>query len=374
MALGYYNFAPVMAGNQTIANSLTSLGQQIGQSIENHAQTQAAQAMLPSLQSQVQQGMGKIAAGDSSGLSDVYGAATSASQLPILAPLANHAITMANEANIQAQHIKRSEAVQDALNNRYNLSHPLDANGNPPQKPMTQYQQQELLGMSGKMANNLWNGDKDNPGGISSIVDNITNPEKETDPQELQKFGQAYAQYATRKANLASGGIDFSNPNFDNAVVKIEKTLKDQQASLAKKIKESKDPSSVPSSSFLGISWGSKNLLDEKAKVDDTLNNLKKIQSIGVNQQQPSSQNEQGDQQSSLLDKARNAIKNGASPEAVYKKLKQLGADPSALQQKSSPSMPPTTAMLPSVSGNMANSENEEQEGTQPTAEETGEV
>ena len=50
MAIGYANFEDIQRGNQQVVNSMASLGQQIAGSIENHAQTQAATAMLPALQ------------------------------------------------------------------------------------------------------------------------------------------------------------------------------------------------------------------------------------------------------------------------------------------------------------------------------------
>jgi hypothetical protein len=66
--------------------------------------------MLPMLQQQYQQGMQKIAKGDPNGLSDVYGAALTASQNPLLAPMASKAVTMAQSANINAQHMARTQA------------------------------------------------------------------------------------------------------------------------------------------------------------------------------------------------------------------------------------------------------------------------
>jgi len=110
MPVGYYNFSPIMQGNQTIANGFASLGQQIGNAIETHAQTQAATAMLPALQQSYQQGMAKIASGDPNGMADIYGAAASASQIPMLQPFAQHALTTAQSANINAQHMARTQA------------------------------------------------------------------------------------------------------------------------------------------------------------------------------------------------------------------------------------------------------------------------
>jgi hypothetical protein len=110
MAIGYAPFSTIQQGNQQVVNSMANLGQQISNSIETHAQLQAAQTMLPSLLGQVKQGMGKISSGDSTGLNDVYGAAMSASQIPILAPMATKAIGLAQSANINAQHMLRTQA------------------------------------------------------------------------------------------------------------------------------------------------------------------------------------------------------------------------------------------------------------------------
>jgi hypothetical protein len=110
MAIGYYNFGNIQQGNQQIANSMAGLGQQIAGAIETHAATQSAQAMLPMLQQQYQNGMQKIADGDPNGLSDIYGASVIASQNPLLAPMAGKAVTMAQSANINAQHMARTQA------------------------------------------------------------------------------------------------------------------------------------------------------------------------------------------------------------------------------------------------------------------------
>jgi hypothetical protein len=110
MPIGYYNFGNIQQGNQQVINSMVGLGQQISHSIENHAATQSAQAMLPMLQQQYQSGMAKIADGKPEGLSDIYGASMIASQNPLLAPMAKNAVTMAQSANINAQHMARTQA------------------------------------------------------------------------------------------------------------------------------------------------------------------------------------------------------------------------------------------------------------------------
>jgi hypothetical protein len=110
MPIGYANFGNIQQGNQQVVNSMAGLGQQISSAIETHAATQSAQAMLPMLQQQYQSGMQKIASGDPNGLGDIYGAALTASQNPLLAPMAGKAVTMAQSANINAQHMARTKA------------------------------------------------------------------------------------------------------------------------------------------------------------------------------------------------------------------------------------------------------------------------
>ena len=116
MPIGYANFGTIQQGNQQVINSMAGLGQQIAGAIENHAQTQAAQAMLPALQQSYQQGMQKIADGHPEGLSDIYAAAASASQIPLLQPFAQHALTTAQSANINAQHMARTQAFLQGKN------------------------------------------------------------------------------------------------------------------------------------------------------------------------------------------------------------------------------------------------------------------
>ena len=110
MSIGYANFGTIEQANNQTVNQLAGLGQQIGNAIETHAATQSAQAMLPMLQQQYQNGMSKIASGDPNGLGDVYSASVIASQNPLLAPMANHAVSMAQSANINAQHMMRTQA------------------------------------------------------------------------------------------------------------------------------------------------------------------------------------------------------------------------------------------------------------------------
>ena len=116
MPIGYANFGTIEQANNQTVNQLAGLGQQISNAIETHAATQSAQAMLPMLQQQYQTGMSKIAAGDPNGLGDVYSASVVASQNPLLAPMANHAVNMAQSANINAQHMARTQAMIQGRN------------------------------------------------------------------------------------------------------------------------------------------------------------------------------------------------------------------------------------------------------------------
>ena len=104
------NFGTQAQADTMTQQSLVNLGQRVANAIETHSAAQAAQNMLPSIQSQISQGLQKVARGDSSGLSDVYGAAMTASRNPLLAPMANKAINIAQSANIQAQHMARTQA------------------------------------------------------------------------------------------------------------------------------------------------------------------------------------------------------------------------------------------------------------------------
>jgi len=109
MPIGYAPFSTIEQANLQTVNSLAGLGQQIGNAIETHAATQSAKAMLPMLQQQYQQGMQKIASGDPNGLGDVYYPSLVGSQNPLLAPMANHAVNMAQSANLNTQHLLRTQ-------------------------------------------------------------------------------------------------------------------------------------------------------------------------------------------------------------------------------------------------------------------------
>jgi hypothetical protein len=246
MAIGYANFSTIQQGNQQVVNSMANLGQQIGQSIENHAQLQAAEAMLPALQQSYQQGMQKIAAGDPNGMSDIYGAAATASQIPILQGFAKNALTTAQSANINAQHMLRTQAFLQGKNMSMMVSRPEMFNpdgtlntsrlGQPaPAKPMTAFQQQSLDQKTGTLKakqvglySNLWNGQQaqgNNPAseGASSAYDNILssiNEGKVPSQADLSKFANAYSQYQQTRGALGNAGIE--DANFENAYQQLQ--------------------------------------------------------------------------------------------------------------------------------------------------------
>jgi hypothetical protein len=159
MPIGYIgSLSTLQTGNQQVVNSLVGLGQQIGQAINTHAAQQSAQAMLPMLQQQYRQGMAKIASGDPNGIGDVYGASMIASQNPLLAPMAGHAINLANAANIQTQHTLRTQAAQQGAMQRYNLRYGQGAQGGTAggAKPMTGGQQAAQTSKYRGAINKLW--------------------------------------------------------------------------------------------------------------------------------------------------------------------------------------------------------------------------
>ena len=202
MAIGYYNFGNIQAGNQQIVNSLVGLGQQIGHAIETHAATQSAQAMLPMLQQQYQNGMQKISAGDPNGISDVYGAALTASQNPLLAPMANHAINLASMANIQTQHSLRTKAVQEGALMRAGLKSQGSTSGGV--KAMTGGQQAANTYKYRKDLNAIWDNNRDN-------VDDFLSGKTSAGSSQL---ASALNKYQAMKQD--SGVTD---PNFENVLM-----------------------------------------------------------------------------------------------------------------------------------------------------------
>jgi hypothetical protein len=199
MPIGYANFSDIQQGNQQVVNSLAGLGQQIGHAIETHAATQSAQAMLPMLQQQYKQGLDKIAAGDSSGLGDVYQASMIASQNPILAAGANHALNLANMANVQTQHGLRTLAAQQGALYRANLKAAGTTGAGP--RAMTGGQQAQNTYRYRKDLNTIWDNNRDN-------VDKFLSGE------DVPQFASALNKYLAMKQD---SGI--TDPNFEHVLM-----------------------------------------------------------------------------------------------------------------------------------------------------------
>jgi hypothetical protein len=230
MAIGYANFGTIQQGNQQVVNSMAGLGQSISSAIETQAATQSAQAMLPMLQQQYQQGMQKIATGDTSGMGDIYGAALTASQNPLLAPMAKSAIETAQSANVQAQQGLRTLAAQQGMMDRYKMQYGADAQ----QKPMTAYQTEEVAQNAAKAKNAqideygaLYSGDPSkNIEGISAFASRINEAISQgeaPDATDLQNFAGAYNIYKQKQSNYGKYAV--ANPMIDNAFQLIQKEI-----------------------------------------------------------------------------------------------------------------------------------------------------
>ena len=253
MPIGYYNFGNVMAGNQQVVNSMTGLGQQISHSIENHAATQSAQAMLPMLQQQYQSGMEKIASGDPNGLGDIYGAALTASQNPLLAPMAKNALTMAQSANINAQHMARTQAYLQGKNLGLAAKYPgfidpstgqVNPDYRPAEKQMNPYQQAQI-DKGNRQAqinqinsyNALYSGTKDSEGigalaeKIRTSVDSGKTPE-EADVRSFASKVSAYkqAQGAYKDQAIQSPEIESAYQEVQGQIPALQGLMKEEQA------------------------------------------------------------------------------------------------------------------------------------------------
>ena len=326
MAIGYANFSDIQQGNQQVVNSLAGLGQQIGHAIETHAATQSAQAMLPMLQSQYQQGMQKIAGGDPNGLGDVYGAALTASQNPLLAPMASHAINLANAANIQTQHGLRTMAAQQGAMARANMRYGTGAQ----QKPITANEQANLVAKYRAGANTLW----DN---VKNDVNDFLDPSG--DEKKATSVVNAIARYNAYKGDLASQGIQFSDPNFENTISQLGGKAK----ALQEQIKQT--PQSVAGKkSFLGMQFGGHPLSED---FNTMQSRFKAIAPSTIGAAKASAGN-----QDALINFAKNAIQHGADTQAVMQRLKEHGIDPNTLNpQGSAAPMGQPTSMIPAASG-----------------------
>jgi len=390
MAIGYANFGAIQQGNQQVVNSMAGLGQQISGAIETHAATQSAQAMLPMLQQQYSSGMQKIADGDPNGLGDIYGAALTASQNPLLAPMAANAISTAQSANINAQHMARTQAFLQGKNISSMAAHPEAYNPDgtlntsrlgqaAPAKPFTPYQQEQMEKSAAKdktaqvdQYSQLYSGDtKSGEIGISGYADKINKAVKEgTDvsPEDLQGFAKRYSYYKQKQS--AYGKNALNNEDIDKAYDDIKDHLTIAQSDLDKKIQEVKkkgeDPSSVSTprewlGPFGNIWPTKKDLSSVKTNLDETLKNLENIHNIGKQGNvggMPSARGggQQGNSTQTLIQAVQAAQKHPDKVDLIKSRLKDAGIDPALFdqaiksQQTQQQSSSQTSNMIPAAS------------------------
>ena len=257
MPIGYANFGTIQQGQQQVVNSMAGLGQQIAGAIEHHAATQSAQAMLPMLQQQYQQGMQKIAGGDPNGLGDIYSAALVASQNPLLAPMAGKAVTMAQSANINAQHMARTQAyLQGRMGSLYGqygsglMNAPAGMNPNWAGKQATQ-KAPSVTDL--KNANSL---DKD-------LADKAEQSLRLGDQEEYDANMQQRVSLRNQFPNLSLPALSGASTDFDTAsqLSSAQKTIKTEMAK--------------PKRSFLGHEFGG----PDEAKVKEAQKTIKQLQS-----------------------------------------------------------------------------------------------
>lgn len=289
MPIGYANFGTIQQGQQQVVNSMAGLGQSISSAIENQAATQSAQAMLPMLQQQYQQGMQKIATGDPNGMGDIYGAAMTASQNPLLAPMAKSAIETAQSANVQAQQGLRVLARQQGMTDRYNMQYGANAQ----QKPMTAYQQvqsdKSLLDIKNDQINEygaLYSGDPSkNVEGIGTYASKINEAISQGDAPEatdLQNFAGLYNIYKQKQSNYGKYAV--SNPQIDNAFQMIQKEIP-ELTNIVKK-ESSKGKGFMGIQAFGGTDPNKVKSLTEGINQIQSLNQGSRLPAVNASQQQ----------------------------------------------------------------------------------------
>jgi hypothetical protein len=230
MAIGYYNFSPIQQGNQQVINSMAGLGQQISSAIETHAATESAKAMLPMLQQQYQAGMQRISAGDPNGMTDIYNASMTASQNPFLAPMAKSALTTAQSANINVQHMLRTQAAEQGAMERYGMRYGQEAQ----EKPMTAYQQEQVEKNASTAKNTqideygaLYSGDPTNKvdgiGALSSKIRESIEKGNAPDAKDIQNFANMYGVYKQKQS--AYGKYAVTNPQIESAFSQVQKQV-----------------------------------------------------------------------------------------------------------------------------------------------------
>jgi len=239
MAIGYYNYSPLIAQGEQTVNQLAGLGKQIGNAIETHAATQSAQAMLPVIQQQYATGIEKVARGDQSGMSDVIQAAGLAGQNPLTQHLSNQFITGMTQVSEMARtkELANARLQGSALNyagKLYTSNSATQRAGMARPETGGQAAQTRQKYRAGAMA--LWNGDKDVSGAKDLLSDWVTGK----DMDKAQLFNQKLNQYVAFKKDLPG----FTDPNFENALHAKDAILKGADRNAVLKRLQSAGPSS----------------------------------------------------------------------------------------------------------------------------------
>ena len=216
MPIGYIgNLSNIQQGNQQVINSMAGLGQSIAGAIEHHAATQSAQAMLPIIQNQYQSGMQKIAQGKQEGIADVIQASALASQNPLTAHMGQNMMTGMTQLNEFTR--ARQLANARVLGAQYGyagrigaaqLSHPVDAQGNPIPKGETANETATRTAAQRSAVNKLWSGTSTMPGARDYAESFIKGEE------EGSKFQEALNQYLALKKDRPG----FYDTNFENII------------------------------------------------------------------------------------------------------------------------------------------------------------
>jgi hypothetical protein len=384
MPIGYANFSTIQQGNQQVVNQLSNLGQQIGQTIDNYAAMQSAQAMLPAIQQQYATGMQKISSGDSSGIANVTQAAGIAGQNPLTAHYSNQMIAGATQANENYRNKLLTDTRLLSANLGYagrkyaaDLAHPTDAQGNPIEKPPTAYQQSEMDKASATAKNSqineynaLYSGDPSkNIDGISTVADRINKTIKDggtVSTDDMRKFGSLYGIYKQKQS--AYGNNSINNTDIDQTYNDIKDHLENAQSDLNKKIKslpKGTNLSSVedPNAGWWSKMWGNDkvDLATQKKNIDDTIINLGKIHTIGKPQANaggmPSATGgmAQGTSAQALMQAVQAAKLHPDKIDLIKGRLQGAGIDPSMLdeamktQQNQQQSVPQASNMLPAA-------------------------
>lgn len=314
MAIGYANFGTIQQGNQQVINSMVGLGQSIAGAINNHAATESAKAMLPMLQQQYQSGMQKIASGDPNGIGDIYGAALTASQNPLLAPMAKNAITTAQSANINAQHMLRTQAYINARTQPKVLN-PLESARFAKMGRDAQINQINSY-------NSLYSGTKDSEG-IGALAEKIrTAVDGGKTPEEADVRSFASKVSAYKQAQGAYGNQAIKSPEIESAYQEVASQIPALQGLM--KAEQAKGEG------FLGVQFLGGTSPEKVGKIKSS---VEQLQGLGG---MPSTKGAQGGSvdHAALYQQAQDAIKRGKDPTAVMKRMKELGFDPDAYRSQ----------------------------------------